>query len=157
VSFAEAGGEFRLSADGRACDCQIESFDDDSIGIRTVGKYLAADWGGTVANDREWCREWERFRLVRADMVAGLAFLRGYSWLSHSDRGLSRSPISRSTSVAMCPRVEPPGGHSRSGAVDFRRELVFGPGRVRLVGRDRHWLSRIPAWRRCPPGSAAHR
>src|SRR5689334_7653983 len=66
VSFSEAGGEFRLIADGGPFDCQIESFADDSIGILASGKYLAADWGGTAANDRDWCRDWERFRLVRA-------------------------------------------------------------------------------------------
>ena len=133
----EAGGEFRLSADSKGFDCQIESFADDSIGIFAAGKYLAADWGGAVANDREWCREWEHFRLVRADTVAGLAVLRGYSWLSHSDRrivSLADQPIDFGRDV---PRESSPlAGTLASGAVDFRRELVFGPGRVRLVGRD---------------------
>ena len=55
---------------------QIESFSDDSVGILVAGKYLAADWGGTAANDREWCRDWERFRLVRADTVAALTLQR---------------------------------------------------------------------------------
>jgi hypothetical protein len=73
MSFAEPGGEFRLNADGTAFDCQIESFADDSIGILAAGKYVTADWGGTVVNDRDWCREWERFCLVRADTVEALA------------------------------------------------------------------------------------
>ena len=141
VSFAEPGGEFRLSADGTAFDCRIESFADDSIGILAAGKYVAADWGGTVINDRDWCREWERFRLVRADTVAARALLRRYSWLSHSDRrivSLADQPIDFGRDV---PReASALAGTLAPGALELRRELVFGPARIRLVGRDQTFL-----------------
>jgi hypothetical protein len=61
VSFTEATEEFHLLAASPACDYQIESFADDSIGIRAAGKYVGADIRGSVSNNIDWCREWERF------------------------------------------------------------------------------------------------
>lgn len=51
-------------------DCRIEQFGDGSVGIRVGESYLSADLDGVVRNDRDWCREWERFRLVNAGSLA---------------------------------------------------------------------------------------
>ena len=98
---------------------------------------MAVDRDGVVRNNRQWCRDWEHYRLVRADTLDGLGLLRRYSWLSHSDRriiALAAQPIDFGR--------ERPGESSALAATlaphasEFRRQMVFGPARVRLVGKD---------------------
>jgi hypothetical protein len=137
VSFAQSAGEIRTQPGRAALDLHIETFADDSIGIRAGEHYVGADQIGGVRNDITWCREWERYRLVRADTFDMLPFLRRYSWLSHSDRrivSLAPQPIDFGSeqpaeASALAATLAP-------GAIDLRRELIFGPARMRLVGRE---------------------
>ncbi|MGO9849372.1 MAG: hypothetical protein ACLPKT_23025 [Methylocella sp.] len=94
-----------------ALDCHIDTFSDDSVGIRVGDKYVSTDSDGLVRNDRTWCREWERYHLVRRDTLNGIALLCQNSWLSNDDRRVI-SPIAAAT-------------------IDLRREFAFGPAHLR--------------------------
>jgi hypothetical protein len=70
------------------------------------------------------------------DTIDGLAILQRHSWISHCDNQvvtLSPQPIDFG-------RVRP---HESSalaatlaaGAIELRRDIIFGPSRIRLVGR----------------------
>ena len=96
VSLTQSTGEIRTGHGRADPDLHIETFADDSVGIRAGERYVGADQIGGVRNDVTWCREWERYRLVRADTFDTLPLLRRYSWLSHSDRrivSLADQPI----------------------------------------------------------------
>lgn len=116
-------------------DRDIETFSDGSIGIRTGDHYLGSDLDGFV-RPKDWFREWERYRLVRADTIEGLALLRRYSWLSHTDRrvhSLAVQPIDfgkeqPAESSALAASLAP-------GAIAFRRKIVFGPAALKLIER----------------------
>ena len=137
VSFTQSAGEIRTGPRRADPDLHIETFADDSIGIRAGERYMRADQIGGVHNDRDWCRDWERYRLVRADTFDMLPVLRRYCWLSHNDRrivSLAAQPIDfgreqPAEASALATTLAP-------GAIDLRRELVFGPARIRLVGRE---------------------
>ncbi len=137
VSFTRSTGEIRTGPRIADPDLHIETFADDSIGIRASEHYVGADQIGGVHNVRDWCRDWERYRLVRTDTLDTLPLLRRYSWLSHSDRrivSLADQPIDFG-------REQPAEASAlattlAAGAIDLRRELVFGPARIRLVGRE---------------------
>jgi hypothetical protein len=142
VSFAQSTGEIRAQ-EGRAdLEYDIETFADEIIGLRMGQKYVGADITGIVQNHLDWCREWKRFRLVRADTLDGLSLLRRHSWLSHRDRRiitLAAQPTNfgndvRAESSALAATLAP-------GAISFRRELVFGPARVGFAGRNRSILA----------------
>jgi hypothetical protein len=70
-----------------------------------------------------------------------MAVLRGYSWLSHSDRrivSLADQPIdfgrgAPAESSALAATLAP-------GALELRRDFVFGPARIRLADRSRSFL-----------------
>ncbi len=136
ISVARLSGEFCSQSDTASSDLQIESFADGSIGIRISQFYLSADLDGLVRNDRTWCRAFEQFRLIRTDTLDGLAILQRHSWISHSDRQiatLSPQPIDFGRerpheSSALAATLA-------AGSIRFRRDIVFGPARVRLVGR----------------------
>jgi len=136
LSFALSTGEIRLLSDSADPDIQIESFADGSIGLRTCELYVAADLDGMVRSDRPWCRAFEQFRLARADTIDGLAILQRHSWISHRDRQivtLASQPIDfgpqiRSEASALAATLA-------AGAVERRRDIAFGPARIRLVGR----------------------
>jgi hypothetical protein len=101
--------------------------------------------------------DWERFRLIRADTIAALGLLRRYSWLSHSDRrivALTDQPIdfgrdAPAESSALAATLAP-------GAIEQRRELVFGPARFRLVGRNRTFLVENTAASEGPSPARVH-
>lgn len=116
-------------------DCDIETFSDGSVGIRTGDHYLGSDLDGFV-RPKDWCREWERYQLVRADTIEGLTLLRRYSWLSHADRrvySLAAQPIDfgrerPAESSALAASLAP-------GAIAFRRKVAFGPAALKLIER----------------------
>ena len=145
VSFTQSAGEMRTQPGRAALDLHIETFADDSIGIRAGEHYVGADQIGGVRNDVTWCREWEHYRLVRADTLDVLPLLRRYCWLSHTDRrivSLAAQPIDfgrekPAEASALAATLAP-------GAIDLRRELVFGPARMRLVGREPSILAEGP-------------
>lgn len=121
-------------------DCDIETFADGSISIRTGDHYLGSDLDGLVRK-KNWCRDWERYQLVRRDTIEGLALLRRYSWLSHTDRqthslvaqpfdfGRERPTESSALAASLAP-----------GAIAFRRKLKFGPTTLRLTERRQQLL-----------------
>jgi predicted O-methyltransferase YrrM len=151
VSFAQPTGEIRTQSGRGGLDWHIDTFGDDSIGIRGEVHYLRADHLGGV-DSVDWCREWERYRLVRVDTIDGIALLRRHSWLSHSDRrivSLAPQPFDfgrdrPAESSALAAILSP-------GALDCRRELVFGPARIRLAGKDRSFLMERSGHERVPP------
>jgi hypothetical protein len=154
VLIEQSAGEIRTHMGRADFDCQIEIFADDRIGIRTSEHYLAPDRDGVVRNNRSLCQDWERYRLVRADTLHGLALLRRFNWLSHGDRriiSLAAQPIGFGRerpldSSALAATLAP-------NAIELRRELVFGPARLRLVGKDPSFLAdRSDRGPRDPPG-----
>ncbi|TPK71267.1 hypothetical protein FJ527_26920 [Mesorhizobium sp. B2-4-18] len=136
-------GEVRQLSVGRSdsdmghtdLDCDIENFSDGSIGVRTGDHYLGSDLDGVV-RAKNWCRDWERYQLVRADTIEGLALLRRYSWLCHTDRqiySLAAQPIDfgrelAAESSALAASLAP-------GAIAFRRKIAFGPVALKLTER----------------------
>lgn len=48
--------------------CRIEIIPEDQIALRAGEHYLSADPDGVVRNDRNWCRPWEQYRLIRIDI-----------------------------------------------------------------------------------------
>jgi hypothetical protein len=138
VSFASSDGQMVVALSRTDLDCRIENFPDGRIGIRAGETYLGADPDGVARNNRSWCRDWERYRLIRADTVKGLALLRCYSWVSHDDRrivSLADQPLDfgreRPTEYSALAAT------LAQGAIEARRDLVIGPARVRIVGKDR--------------------
>jgi hypothetical protein len=124
-----------IGTDRANLDCDIENFSDGSIGIRAGDHYLGSDLDGAVRR-KNWCRDWERYQLVRADTIEGLALLRRYSWLSHADRqvhSLAAQPIDfgrerPAESSALAASLAP-------GAIAFRRKVAFGPVALKLTER----------------------
>jgi hypothetical protein len=145
LSIAESTGETCTRLGRIVLDLHIETFGDDSIGLRVGKHYVSADQVGLVHSDRDWCRDWEQYRLVRADTLDTIPLLRRYSWLGHSDRrivSLAAQPINfghkqPAEASALAAALAP-------GAIDIRRELVFGPARIRLVGREPSLLVERP-------------
>ena len=135
LSFAQPSGETCLSQ-AFDPDFQVDWFADGSVGLRMNELYVAADLGGIVRNDRSWCRAFEQFRLIRMDTIDGLALLQRYSWISHCDRQI----VTLSSQAIDFGRASP---HESSalaatlaaGTIELRRDIVFGPARIRLVGR----------------------
>jgi hypothetical protein len=137
VSFSQPTGEIRLQEGRGQLDLDIETFSDGSIGMRQGAWYVVAEMDGFVRNDRDWCLEFERFRLIGAGLFDGIALLCRHFWLSHSDRRI----------VTLAPQPIDFGGPEHpfegsalaatlaAGALDCRRELTFGPARLRLVGK----------------------
>jgi hypothetical protein len=138
VTFAAPTGEVRMDIGYAEDDLAIEYFFEGSIGVRTGDFYLCADLDGFVHNDRRWCRQFERFRLVREDNVAGFALLQRHSWISDADGRiavLTPQPIDFARdgpheSSALAATLAP-------GALDRRRDIVFGAARLRLTQRQR--------------------
>jgi hypothetical protein len=69
TSFGRETDEIRVHAGASDLACVIERFPGDDIAIRIGELYVTADGDGVVRNDRNWCREWERFHLASADVA----------------------------------------------------------------------------------------
>jgi hypothetical protein len=69
VSFVRTKGEIHAQSSRTDFDCDIVTFADGSVGIRLRDKYVSANLDGMVRNNRTWCREWERFHLVKAEVA----------------------------------------------------------------------------------------
>ena len=138
LSFGLPTGEIKLLSDSADADFQVQSFADGSVGLFIGELYVAADLDGIVRNDRTWCRAFEQFRLIRTETLDGLAILQRHSWISHSDGQivtLAAQPIDFGRerpheSSALAATLG-------AGAIELRRDLVFGPARLSLVGRTR--------------------
>src|SRR6202040_3340294 len=65
ISFTQSAGEIRAAPRRADLDLHIETFADDSIGIRAGELYVGADQIGGVRNELHWCRECEHYRLGR--------------------------------------------------------------------------------------------
>ena len=135
LSFAQPSGETCLSQ-AFDPDFQVDWFADGSVGLRMNELYIAADLGGIVRNDRSWCRAFEQFRLIRMDTIDGLALLQRHSWISHCDRQivtLSSQPIDFGRESPH--ELSALAATLAAGTIELRRDIVFGPARIRLVGR----------------------
>jgi hypothetical protein len=134
LSFATRAGETRFLSHSADLDLETEWFADGSIGLRVNELYVVAELDGIVRNDRTWCRAFEQFRLIRTNTIDGFAILQRHSWISHRDGEivtLAPQPIDfgresphESSALAATRAV---------GAIELRRDIVFGPVRVRLV------------------------
>jgi hypothetical protein len=135
ISFSEPAGVIPTKTEHGHFDCQIETFPDNTIGIRLDERYLSADMDRLAKCDRISCQRWERFQLIRADTCEGLAILRRYSWITDSDRrivtlgaqpmGFDRDPVESSALAATL----------AANATQLRREMVFGPARFDMTAR----------------------
>ena len=138
LSFAAELGEIRLEPERGEADHRVVPITDLIIGLRIGQFFLSADLDGLVRNNRQLCQRWEHYRLLRADSFAALPLMRRHSWLSHEDRRilcLADQPLYFARSglweaSALAATLAP-------GAVEFRRNLVFGPARLPLVTRER--------------------
>jgi hypothetical protein len=138
LSVVSESGEVCVPLAGGDCDYDVEVLADGRIALRVGQHYLSAHYGGVVRGDGPWSRDWENYRLVREDTFAGLLLLRQFSWLNPVDRrivSLAAQPIDFGhaepvESSALAATLA-------SGALDRRRQLVFGPARLGLVGRHR--------------------
>jgi hypothetical protein len=136
LSFETPAGETRFLPDSADPDLETEWFADGSIGLRINELYVSADWDSFIRNDRGWCRAFEQFRLIRKDTIDGFAILQRHSWISHCNGRivtLAPQPIDfgheqtqESSALAATRSV---------GTIELRRDIVFGPARLRLVGR----------------------
>jgi hypothetical protein len=137
ISFGKSPDEMQVRSGRAEFDCDVENFAGGSIGIRFRDRYLAADLDGEIRCNREWCRDWEQYILVRADTLDGIELLRQYSWLSHSDGrtvALAAQPIDfgrmqPAESSALAATFAP-------GAHETPRVMLFGPARLRVIGRS---------------------
>jgi hypothetical protein len=136
VSFIQSDGAIGFPASNDAAAMTVETFADGGVGLRCGDHYVVADLDGLVRNDRPWCRAFEQFRLIRADTIAGLAILQDHTWISQRD----------GTGVTLAPQPidygrERPHESSAlaatlaAGALELRRDIAFGPARMRLGGR----------------------
>lgn len=141
LSFLSSEGEMSRNSGRADPEYHIENFPDGRIGIRVDERYLCAEWDGAARNNRTWCLDFERYRLIRADTAEAMALLRCYSWVCHDDRrvvSLADQPndfgreLPTETSALAATLVP--------SAIESRRELVFGPARIRIVGKDRSVL-----------------
>jgi hypothetical protein len=114
VSLTALSNGIRTDVGGTDYNCEIENFDDGSVGIHTHGRYLSADLDGIVRKNRTWCRTWERYLLVRTETLDTILMLHRYSWLCHADR-----------------RIISPAGRT----ISFREDFSFGPVRVQRAGQ----------------------
>jgi hypothetical protein len=72
ISFVHPNGEIRTRSDRADFDGDMVTFitfADGNAAIRVGDKYVSADTDGLVRNDRTWCREWERFHLVKTEVL----------------------------------------------------------------------------------------
>jgi hypothetical protein len=135
LAFASPGGDTRSLSEG-----DVEHCPDGSVGLRAAGLYVGAEMNGDVRGDKPWCRQYEQFRLVRADTIAGFAILQQHSWISDDDGrpvAFAPQPIDFGLAVphessALAATIVPQ-------ALSLRRELVFGAARLRIVGRERRF------------------
>jgi hypothetical protein len=138
LSITRDSGEISELSEPASADLDVQHLSDGSIGIKRNDFYLAADLDGLVRNNRTWCRLFEQFRLVRTDTIDGLAILQRHSWISDRDGQvvtLKPQPINFGRvppheSSALAATLAP-------GAMDSRRDIVFGPAHIRLDGRTR--------------------
>jgi hypothetical protein len=140
ISITRDTGDVCWSSESAEADLGVQHFSDGSIGIKRNDFYLAADLDGLVRNNRTWCRLFEQFRLIRTDTIDALAVLQKHAWIGHRDRQivtLAPQPINFG-------RVSP---HESSalaatlaaGEIERRRDILFGPARIRLDARTRQF------------------
>jgi len=109
LSIEHPSGKISEHIGNDGLDCRVETFDGGTVALRVREQYVSADSDGRVRNDRDWCREWERYLPLTMDTVDTLLLLQRYSWLSHSDR--------RVLSLA-------------DETIDLRNGFSFGPAQV---------------------------
>lgn len=152
LALTSTNGSIAERENDAAFDLEIEHFDDGRIGLKAGNNYIAADYDGKVRNNRIWCRDWERYRVLREDTLYGLATLRRYVWIDHSDghiATLSDQPITfghepPSESSALAATITPQ-------AMASRRELAIGAARFRLAGPERSIIVHRPQREGEPP------
>jgi hypothetical protein len=134
VEPADLARLFRLTDSDIAFD--IETYAEGTVSLRLDGSHLGADQGGAISM-KSWCREWEQFTLVKSQLIEGLGFLRGRTWISHADRRL----VSLAAQPIEFRRTRPPPEASAlaatlaPSAIEIRRDIAFGPARVRLTDK----------------------
>jgi len=64
ISLAPENDEIRAHPAGADPGCVIDRLPRREVGIRLGELYVSADADGVVRNNRSWCRDWERYRLL---------------------------------------------------------------------------------------------
>ena len=121
-------------------DFRLEWFFDGTVALVADGNYLRASIDGSARNDRQVCLEWERFRLIRVDTLAGLSLLRRCRW-THDASGTLFPPLAdqpllldypgrdhSATEASALAAPLPP--HART----HRQGLKFGPLCLQPIG-----------------------
>jgi hypothetical protein len=132
LSIEHPSGKINEHMGDAELDCRVETFDGGAVGLRVREQYVSADSDGRVRNDRDWCREWERYLPLTMDTVDTLLLLKRNSWLSHSDR-----------------RILSLGDED----IDLRTGFSFGPAKVRFLSGNRCFVSQTDSKNAVVPSS----
>ena len=66
IALEREGDEIRAQYDDRDINFVVDKLPHGKVAVRLGTFYLSADLDGVVRNNRDWCREWEQYRLVGA-------------------------------------------------------------------------------------------
>ena len=111
----------------------LQAFPDDTLSIRLGSDYMGAEYGGKMTT-KQWCSDWERFALVKSQLIDGLELLKSRYWKSHSDEEivtLHAQPI-RLRPPRPAPEASALAATFAPAAKDFKGEILFGPARILL-------------------------
>jgi hypothetical protein len=136
LTFAGQNGLVRPVNDDDEAWFESAYYTDGTVSIRRTETYLGADLDGYAYNNRTWCLQWERYRLIPIQTLACMQEMANSIWLSHSDRRLvtltaqpldyGRQRGSEASALA---------GTSTREWNERERSIVFGPARFSLTDR----------------------
>src|SRR5229473_3726783 len=119
-------------------DCSVETFDGGTVALRFREQCVSADSDGRVRNDRDHCREWERYLPLTIDTIDTLLLLQRYSWLSHSDRrilSLGDETINLRSGFSFGPTQVTFAARRSCFVVEVDRDNDIVPMRIHIVDR----------------------
>jgi hypothetical protein len=70
-------------------DIERKLYSDDTFSISSNRKFVSASLNGEITWHNDWCRQWERFKVIRVDTIIGLAWLRRENWIAENGEVLS--------------------------------------------------------------------
>lgn len=125
-----------------ALDYEMRWFADETIALFADDSFVGADWDGYARHNRPECRQWEKYRLIRVDTLAGLSVMRQHRWRSDADSSatltLADQPIwLRYRGQDWPSEASPLAATLAPGAQSHRLGIGFGPASVQLIGLDR--------------------
>ncbi len=120
---------------------EMQWFLEGTISLGANGIFVGADLDGYARLNRPECLQWERYRLIRLDTLAGLSVMRRYRWSSDADPAAVVSLADQPLWLHHGGREQPSEASALAatlapGALQHRLGLAFGPARVQPVGFD---------------------